>query len=214
MGSGRAVAVAAVVVALTGCATVSLPEPGFTDEEWAQIMHRQGDQSWEYFGFPAELQPPYPPMELVPSDDYSARFAGCMNDAGFDNYLPDGTVLFVEEEGAGPDGLTDPEAMASYDCSMRIVVRPEDSGMLNRRERDYWYDYYEQSLVPCLIAHDIGLFEVQDREEFHESYGWWNPYYAVRQKDQKRVNGNVELRRECSPVPPGVKDPGYYGLYG
>ena len=209
MGSARAVGIAALVIALTGCATVSAPEPGFSDEEWADVVRVQGDLTWEYFGFPAELRPPDPPMEFVSREEFSAKFAGCMNDAGFDNYLADGSVVTSE------DGTqTDAELMANYDCSMRIVVRSEDSGMLNAAERDYWYDYFEQWLVPCLRDHGIELFDAQSREKFHESYGWWNPYVSVRETDRERINTDEQLYADCSPVPPGAEDPGYFGFGG
>jgi hypothetical protein len=205
--------IAALVIALSGCATVSPPEPGFSDDEWADIVRAQGDLAWESYGFPAALRPPDPPMELVSRADYSARYAACMNDEGFDNYLPDGSVA-IEVDGddvtIGGSTQTDGELIANYYCSMRVVLRPEESGLLNRAERDYWYDYYEQWLVPCLVQHDIALFETQSREEFHESLGWWNPYYAVRQKDQELVSTDESLRTDCPAVPPGVDDPGYY----
>ena len=195
-----------LALALGGCAMVSPPEPGFSDEEWADIVRAQGDLTWEYFGFPAELRPPDPPMEFVSRDDYAARFAGCMYGAGFDNYLADGTVL-ANEDGSPQ---SDAELMANYDCSMRIVVRSEDSGMLNRAERDYWYDYYEEWLVPCLLDHGVALFQTQSREKFHEDNGWWNPYFAVRQVDQERVRTDEQLHGDCSAVPPGAEDSDYY----
>ena len=203
---------AALVAALVlgGCATVTAPEPGFSDEEWAEYTNAQADVRWGYLGLPPDLQPPDAPVVIVSSDEYSAKYAECMNDAGFDRYLPDGTI-----EGSEDNFVTTSEAelIASFGCSTHLVLNTQENGMLNAAQREYAYDYYAEVLVPCLSKHDIDLSGVPSREQFDEMLGTWNPYNSVREEDLDRVSSDDELRADCLPVPPGMTNYLSYGYY-
>ena len=201
-------AVLVLALALTGCATVEAPEPGFSDADWVEFVHAQGTLSWEYSGLAPELQPPFPPMEFVSEEEYADRIAGCMNEAGFGDDPAENIEL-------GDDTIpSDAELIASFDCSMRIVVQGDEGGLLNRAQREYAYDYYEHVLVPCLMVHGIALNVVQTRAEFHEDYGVWNPYSSVREEDRERVSTDDQLREDCLPVAPGMTNFLYYGFFG
>ena len=204
---------AALVAALVlgGCATVTAPEPGFSDEEWAEYVHAQADVTWGYLGFAPDLQPADSPVVVVSSAEYPAKYAECMNDAGFDRYHLDGSIETDED---GLIVMSDAEWIASFDCSTHLSLSSHQNGTLNRAQREYAYDYYEQVLVPCLMNHGVELYEVPSREEFHASLGVWNPYISVRGSDLERVTADEELRSECLPVPPGIPNNLTYGYYG
>ena len=206
---GVAGAVLVVAFALSGCVTVGAPKPGLSDAEREEFVRAQLDVSWEYFGLAPELRPPDGSIVLVSREEYPGEFAACMNDAGFDNYLADGTIVFSEGS-----VQSDAELMANFDCGIRIVVPADESGLLNRAEREYAYDYYEQFLVPCLMKHSIAMYEPPSREEFHESFGAWNPYSSVQEKDRERALTDEQLRADCLPVAPGMTNYLYYGYYG
>ena len=197
-------------VALGGCATLAAPEPGFSDEEWAEYTYAQADARWEYLGLPLDLQPLNAPVVIVASDDYPAKYAECMNDAGFDRYLPDGTIEGSEDSFVV---TSDAELIASFGCSTHLALKSQENGMLNAAQREYAYDYYAEVLVPCLIKHNIDLGAVPSREQFDEMLGVWNPYNSVREEDLDRVSSDDELRADCLPVPPGMTNYLSYGFY-
>ena len=202
MGRARLVGLAVAILALPGCATVALPEPGLSDAERAEVVRQLSDSWWQGTGLPDELRPPDPQVELISVVDWAVRYEECMTDAGFDMNGP---------ELAADGRIADEYVIADFVCGIRFMVKDEESGQLNRAQRDYWYAYYEQWLIPCLIQHEIAITDAPTRDEFDEGLGWWNPYFSVDESDRKRVD--TQLREDCSPVPPGVEDPGYYGLY-
>jgi hypothetical protein len=205
MGSRRLAGMVLVALVLPGCvATVSVPEPGLSDTERAELQQWQSDNQWQVTGLPDELRPPDPPTELVSGEEWSGRFVSCMNDAGFDNYKAESGGYSVEDH-----GLNDDEQLANFTCMLSYAVDVGDSYQLNHAQMDYWYDYFKEDLIPCLANHDIPVFEAPTREEFYDTFGGWHPYWAARQRDQEFVAGNEQLHRECPYAPPGVSDPAF-----
>lgn len=196
----------AVLLTLSGCVTaVSAPAPGLSAAEEAAVRQLVSDSVWESLGLSSELRPPDPPVVVVSPEDWVGEFSSCMNDAGFENYL--------ESQGAmsSGQGQSQDEQLAVYRCSVGVSVDYGETGFLNHAQRDYWYDYFGQVLVPCLVDHGVDVLEAPTRAEFQEGFGDWNPYWAIGAVDQDRVYGDTQLQTECPFAPPGVPDPGYFG---
>jgi len=204
---GRGLVALAVLLALTGCSAVAMPEPGLSEAEREIVQQQTRDNYWAVTGLPDEQRPAATPMTVVPSEEWPTRFVECMNAQGFANYAVAGdgySTYTIESE--------DPtvEALASYVCSTSFWT---DYGWFNTAQLDYLYDYYEQTLVPCLAVHNAQIWGAPSREKFYAQGGGWHPYFNFPKKDQERIFADEALPDECPPVPPGMDDPGFSWLW-
>lgn len=200
---GRGLVALVVLLALSGCAVVAAPEPGFSDAERNLVRQSASDGWWESSGLPDELRPAAVPVAVVGADEWPTLFVGCMNGLGFDNYrVRTGQVVISEYDG------TDLVAamLAHYTCRMSYWT---DAGRYNADEMDYLYDYYEQTLVPCLTVHDLELIDVPSRQDFVDGwFGRWNPYDSVHESDRDWALSDEGTLRDCPRMPPGIEEEG------
>jgi hypothetical protein len=83
--------------------------------------------------------------------------------------------------------------------------------MLNSAQAEYAYDYFQQTLIPCLALRGIEVRDAPTRETYFAEFGWWNPYWSI---DPKLLNGSLadrDLLTACPPLAPGLPDIGIFG---
>lgn len=206
---GRALVALAVLLTLTACSTVAAPEPGLSAAERAVAQDRMRDIYWEISGLPDDQRPPDPTVVTVDPQDYASAFVSCMNEAGYDNYeASGGGYTYSWPEGGEPESAT----LAKYVCDASMWA-DSYGGWYNTAQISYLYDYFEQTLVPCLAVYGAQLTEVPTRQQFEDMLGGWHPYLGIRQADHDRVFGDRQVLRDCPPMPAGMPDRGYATLW-
>ena len=208
MASLRLVGVLVVVLLLSGCVSVvSLPAPRLSDAEIVELNDARLEQAWEYSGLSVTLKGTDTPVQVVAAEDWAHAYVVCMNAAGYDEYL------VMESGGSYGDysAVEDREERAAIVvCSTRVMLDPALFNQLNHAELDLWYDYFEQVLVPCLALQQVEVINAPTRAEFQNTFGGWNPYWAVHERDIERANTDSALHSLCPPQPPGYPDPGMW----
>lgn len=197
---GRALIAAAVLLALAGCSTVAAPPPGLSVSERAALQDRLRERAWQNTGLPDDSRPPDPLVVEVPIDEWGETYERCMANAGFPSYQYNG--------GDQPDDVT----MAEYVCNVSLWPDAEQ-GWYNAAQLGYLYDYFDQTLVPCIALHGGEVVDAPSRQEFFELFGGWSPYTSMRAADTQRIFSDKTVLRDCPPMPPGMDDPGYAGLW-
>ncbi len=114
-----------------------------------------------------------------------ALLAGCATDAesGIDCDLPENTRLVPAPDGGmhveWPNGTT---ALLTFANGACVYSRPPVAAARSVIEKDelgFTYDYYRQSLSPCLDNLGFRILAPPTRQSFLESGGNWSPYDAV-----------------------------------
>ena len=189
-------AVAASVLLLTGCVTVNPPpKPGLSDSEIKSFVRLQRDLIWSSIADPRGEKPSVRDIQIVQPRDFGDAYAKCMNDAGYFNYFGAGDQYTVQSAGL----LSDAEMSETLECSARVQVDPAEF-MLNRAQGDYLYDYFQDSLIPCLELAGYRITDVPPRSQL--AYGGWNPYYIVQA--ESGFDPESPIVQRCPPVPSGL----------
>lgn len=182
------VAVAASTLLLAGCAeTRQAPPSGVSDAELAEYHDYMGSRMWEFTGLPQSMRPEVVP-QIVEVEEWSERMEGCGDTGAVAN-------------AAGLQAA----AILEYRCRMSYQLASERLGLLNEAQLDYLYDYYQDTLVPCLRIRGVELPEILTRDEAVDigRFGAfpWNPYNAM----PDFVRGDVQdaaLWQDCPAFPP------------
>lgn len=201
----RALAIVAVL-ALSGCATVSLPDPGMSDAELERYHRLQSDSSWENTNLADDLRPPAAAAQEVTGEQWAQIVADCMNAAGFDNYQAADGGLYIQYVSRPADDAT-AEVVANFSCNENIWVEGEEEYLLNSAQIDYLYDYYQDMLVPCLFVHEVEVGDLPTRELFMGANGGWNPYFTVASASWPLLEDGTVFT-ECPAMPPGMPEIG------
>lgn len=156
---------ACAVLLLTACVTHSRPPSGGLSY----------DEAAEY----AEALRDSVSIAYVSSAGWGTVIAGCMNAAGYPEYVGSGPAI--------SNGTTviagDIEQQLDLDlCLRQYPILPDLSGSINLAQLDYLYDYYRDFLIPCLGAagYTAGR-DIPTREEFVviSAEPHWTPYSAL-----------------------------------
>ena len=116
---------------------------------------------------------------------FCALTAGCATDAdsGIECDLPDDAVLVAAPDGGmqveWPNGTTAMLSFANGTCVFRTTPGDYSRAELSRDELAFTYDYYRQSLAPCLDNLGFRILAPPTRQAFIESDGNWSPYDSV-----------------------------------
>ena len=201
----RALVVLAVL-ALSGCATVSLPDPGMSDAEMERYHRLQSDSSWQNTSLADSLRPPAAAKQVVTGEEWAEIVAECMNSAGFDNYRAIDGGLSIEYVSRSADDAT-AEIIAHFSCNENLWLEGEEEYLLNSAQLDYLYDYYQDVLVPCLSVNKVEIWDQPTREWFIGANGGWNPYYSVESVSWPLLEDQT-IFAECPAMPPGMPEIG------
>ena len=188
MASLRAIAVLCAAVTLSGCAVTASTPPGGglnseEEAEYAKAFSRSlaGSQSIEY----------------VPPAGWGTVIAGCMNAAGYPEYVGNGTSI-----SNGTSNISDdPEQQERLDtCLTQYPILPDLSGSVNLAQLDYLYDYFRDFLIPCLaLAGHPMRGEVPTRAQFVviTAEPHWHPYRSLA----GAAFDDAKLFETCPPSP-------------
>ena len=188
MVSGVVAVLAASVVLLSGCAEHRhAPPSGLSAEEFAQYHDYLGQRMWQGTGLPESLRPEITP-EIVEPEEWTDRLGSCDDMAA--------TAMAAGEQAA---------IISEYSCRMRYQLTPGVLTLLNEAQLDYLYDYYKDTLVPCLRIRGVEVPEVLTREEAVDvgRFGAypWNPYAAMGDFTRDDVRDSTTWSA-CPPFPP------------
>ena len=202
----RVVALVALGLLLAGCTTPPAPEA--TPEPPAEYtVAWVVEQSWVTFHdrFPDVERPEVKPERLITSGEWAETIAGCLREEGFD----DATATLGEQiESASADQQD--YQLATYVCSARFPIDPKYFRPLTEKSIGLVYDYFVNSLVPCLAAQGHTVSAPPSRDAFVT--GWegvpgWNPYGEIPLAEI----GQAELDRLISVCPEYPPDEVLYG---
>lgn len=158
MTMGLRVAVAAASVLLVaGCASPA-PAP-ITEEQELAFRAQLEDDAWRNSGLPDSDRPDIPRAEPVSLEVYFEEFSGCLTQR-------------TQGEGA---------PLANYICQRSYQLSTNDYGYFSAQQRDGLYDYFQQTVVPCLVTHgyDVGYPPPRDTESSEPGYLQWSPYWTL-----------------------------------
>ncbi len=188
-----------ILLLLAGC---SAQPPTPTADDFDLIVQQRLDSVWLQSGLDATLRPAVTAGEPLTQLDAASSFAGCMVDRGWPDY-------FVEKNGFGYRAIqlavTDAEKLDWYEC---FAAYPVDSQYTLRSQAqfDLVYDYYQDTLIPCLAENGFAVTDAPTREEFVTTWvGWtdplfpfvWNPYHEF-----PTITPPSAVAEICPPTPP------------
>jgi hypothetical protein len=198
---------AAGLCALSGCVSVlHAPREGFTTAELDELVAEAADERWGYLDLTDEQRPDPIAYQVVPIEDWSAYYSACMTDEGFPEIVQ-GPNPYLGADGTPIVALR----LADYTCQTRFYVSPSDYGYLSAAQSAYAYDYFTQSLIPCLVLHGITVTDPPSRESFIQANGTWNPYWGNETDPLYRSLIDRELLDTCAPIASGLPDFGEVG---
>lgn len=114
-------------------------------------------------------------MTVVSADEWGFAIAKCMYNAGFDNYQGGADGSYT----SSGDDFSDAENVANYICDVSFEIEGQYDDWYNDAQLNYIFDYYRESLVPCLELRGLEVTGPPTRDEFlHHSY-YWHPYFAL-----------------------------------
>jgi hypothetical protein len=177
----------AIALGLAGCTLVAAEPP---PPEGAELA-----------GYIAEQQRQAPQAVQLGGDavvDFSLNGTSCLDHAQqflarIDvTSISDDEVLRVSEQ-------FDNEMVS---CESGLVLDPNDGGYFSAAQLDYVYDYFQDSLVPCLQLQGLDVGFAPSRAEFAASSGWivWNPYSELAA--DLPPSRSAEIRERCPELPP------------
>jgi hypothetical protein len=162
--AGRAGAVgtvALVCLALYGCTPQPRPEP-LTPAQIDAFERELDDAMWLATGLEDSLRPSGGRADYVSLNKFDQAMPACMADATSDPRY---------------------EALRYYLCQRRYPLSPSAQGFFSSAELEAIYDYYQDSLVPCLEIRGVHISSAPSRWDTGGEPGYvpWNPYWTLRQ---------------------------------
>jgi len=166
---------AALLPLLAGCVTAgeAVPEP--TVHELETLNERVRQLQWQFLQFsPDSPRPPVDFVSFVDPANTEQAYAACMQAAGHEGWTPSNSSAL----GGPPIG----ERLDLYICIAQYPIAPSYYGLYTPAQLGAIYDYYRDSLVPCIRAAGVGVGEPPTRAEFVAiPKGFrvlWTPYDA------------------------------------
>ena len=158
---------AVLALTLAGCAQVAEP-PQPTDAELDTYILEQQDQLWFEFGS-LELERPAVESVLVAPNKYNDAETRCS--AGAASTIVSGEAVIL------PTSWEVSET-AQYECHAAIIPFPTDVEYYTSAQLGAIYDYFRDSLVPCLQVQGLNVGVAPSRDEFVGAAGSipWDPY--------------------------------------
>ena len=155
-------AATSMMLLLVGCADVrKAPPSGVSETELESYRSLVDDQTWLYSGLAADYTQPVVDRIELNVDDWSEALRDCQQ--------PIEQIADTEQA-----------LLAQYTCRAKFQLNAGALALLNTAQLDYLYDYYQDTLMPCLGLRGVALEAVPRREEVVDvarfgSYPW-NPY--------------------------------------
>jgi hypothetical protein len=189
-----------VCIALAGCAPVRSIPPQASGAELEQLVGDEQElyRHWYLYMVKAPADPPDVAMKrVIKSSEAEAVYEQCMAAAGYPNYGQSGTTVAVEQSDAGQ--------LALYICVSQYPLDPSTFGLFSAAQLEYLYDYFHESLIPCLESSGFEITDVPDRADFlrrepAQLYAW-SPYQTLHGISPRTL---AKLTRRCPEYPNGL----------
>jgi hypothetical protein len=171
-----ALALAASVLLLAGCATPTPVPPGATDAEADVAVAEQLSHYWSALG-PGQ-QRDFPQVDRIAfttADNWASTQVTCLLAAGLGAREVSGGFA-IDDNGplTGAEGID-----AQRTCLAEYPVDPRTQGFLSDAQALYMYDYFTQRLTPCLELLGYDVATAPDRDLYVHSLRSgiaWTPY--------------------------------------
>jgi len=191
---GMVAVATSMVLLLTACAEPrKAPPSGVSETELGAYRDLIDEQTWLYSGLAADYVKPEVERIELDVGDWSAALTAC--------------ELPIEEIAE-----SDPEQalLAEYTCRAKYQLNAGALALLNTAQLNYLYDYYQDTLIPCLALRGIRLETIPTRNEIVDvarfgSYPW-HPFDQLFDYGLG-MSAPDDLIASCPPFPPdGIFD--------
>ena len=193
----------ASALALAGCTSPSPAPAEPTPAEIAAATRAAIDRHWEASGLEGVVtRPGVTDGQLIADQPFGAELGECVAAAGITSWYSDGTRMMLSDGSRG----SDEQQLAYYSCYARY---PELT-VFSRAQREFVYDYYARSYIPCLGLHGYPPQSAPSREDFLSGEAdlgdsWlWSPDTALSAFPETTQEWE-RLYRDCPPTIPGVE---------
>lgn len=178
---------AALALTLAGCTQIAEP-PLPTEAELDTYIREQQDLLWFEYGSP-QLERPTVESVLV-----------ALNSSADDRCSGSQTSL-VEVEGEALVTVLPASETAIFECLAARIPYPTDVEYYTPAQLGAIYDYFRDSLVPCLQVHGLDVGTAPSRDEFVGVAGSipWDPYSELG-ADLPPSRAQV-IRQQCPALP-------------
>lgn len=140
-------------------------------------------------------------VRWVEAEESAAVIAVCMTELGYPASVDENGILTFEMTPENESGLK----LANYECMAKYPIRsdywaiPDDSVMTQL------YNYYETTLVPCLVQEGFSITDMPSLEVFlatpHTSTSVYSPYSELVTSEQVPASEVEKLTELCPPLP-------------
>lgn len=202
----RAASVVAAIGVLGGLAACSVPQPhsadlptptpaatrlgSVTDDLWQMVRSR----------FPDAQRPAVQLIRFASPAEMPSLQVDCLHEEGFPDVTltPDAGVVVKGIPAEQQEAL----AIAQYSCGVKYQIEPEYTDALTAVELSTLYDYYKDSLIPCLTSQGFSVVDVPSKSTFIDNYAstGWTPYVSVASASQQNW---YDLNEACPQWPAG-----------
>jgi len=191
---GMVAVAASMVLLLSGCAEArKAPPSGVTEAELGSYRDLVDEQTWLYSGLAADYVKPEVERVELDTSDWSEALSACE--------LPIEAIAASDPEQA---------LLVEYTCRAKFQLSAGSLALLNTAQLNYLYDYYQDTLIPCLGVRGITLERVPTRNEVVDvarfgSYPW-HPFDQLFDYGLGMAAPD-DLVADCPPYPPdGIFD--------
>lgn len=207
--AAAAVVATAAAMLLAGCVpTKPVPAALSGDGGLDQVRADQLDAQWSNMGLPADQRPPDTGYEVVAVGDWARKVAGCMATAGYENFEAVGGTLQIGKSDPRSEQVS--ESIDFFECRAAFQRDVELPSVMTTEQRYFLYDYYRETLVPCLELAGVEVEAAPTRDQFAQNTDGvaWNPYYVMDAVSFGSRAIDPALLRQCPSFPKGeVFDP-------
>ena len=173
--------VLAVGIALvaTGCVSARVVPPGPTPGELTISVSARLDQAWFNTGLDGLVERPEVELvEAVDDEDGFFQLAECLGKHGYAGFGMSDGPEGVQLQPISGDLPTEQMQLDFYTCFAGApTLQQNTQPVLSSAQLQYLYDYYQESVIPCLEVAGIHIETVPTREVYLSNpYGTWTPY--------------------------------------
>lgn len=193
------------LVSCTPLGETEIPTAPTADADAArQMIAHINDDAWEQLSgmFPEAIRPEVEQVRVVSPSEWNEVIAQCVKGQGFAaSANPDGGISY----GAIPDEQAEAQNLAVYVCRVKYPIDPSFSLPLTTDEASFIYEYYKNTLVPCLSSHGYEV-EMPSESVFGDILKTegspWSPYGDLQEVEGAALD---TLLVECPQTPSGFR---------
>ena len=168
-----------IALAATGCVSARIVPPAPTPGELTVSVAARLDQAWYNTGLDGLVKrPTVETLEAVDDDDGFFQLAACLGSRGYAGFGMSDGPEGVQLQPISTDLPTQQMQLDFYLCfAASPTLRQDTQPVLSGAQLQYLYDYYQESVIPCLEVAGIHVDSVPTRDAYaSDPYGTWTPY--------------------------------------